>query len=269
MVKKIIMACGMALIAFMVILFIAEYIRSSPAAILNNLSPRKISANSGRLLPKEGEKLSYIMKYLWIIPVAVAEIEIREKENYKNHRIYPLTAKAGVSKFISTFIKAEGAIKSYVDVEKLYPWQYEEKSHAEGHRPSDKVILYHQDAHIMEYKDIKRKIPENTQDPLSALFYLRWHDYEKTKDMAFNVNSNKENYTLETKFLRKERTKYGKGEKKLLVLQSNIRSPKKYSKSEAKIVTYVTNDALRLPILLKVRTKFGPLDIRLTNAEYR
>jgi len=269
MVKRIIMACGMVLIVFMTALFIMEYINSSPAAILGKLPPQKISAASGKLLPKEGEKLSYIMKYLWIIPVAVAEIEIGEKGNYRNHRIYPLTAKAGVSKFISTFIKAEGAIKSYVDVKKLHPWRYEEKSHAEGHRPSDKVIFYYQDAHIMEFKDIKRKIPANTQDPLSALFYLRWHDYEKTKNMAFNVNSNKENYTLETKFLRKERTKFGRDSKGLLVLQSNIRSPKKYSKSEAKIVTYVTNDALRLPILLKIRTKFGPLNIRLTNAEYR
>ena len=269
MLKKVIITCALITFILIAAAFVVESVKDNPKNILKNISTEKEGVKYDRALPREGERLSYLIKYLGIIPVAPAEIEIGEKENYKNHRVYPLTARGRVSDFISRFIKAEGVITSYVDVSKLYPWRYEEKSHAEGHRPSDKAILYHQYANVMEFKDIKRKIPENTQDPLSALFFLRWQEYEEDKDVVFNVNSNKENYTLDTKLLRQKTVKHERFERKLLVLLSHIKSPKKYSKSEARVTTYVTGDAARLPILLKLRTKFGPLVIRLTDVKYR
>lgn len=268
MIKNIIIRCGLILLVLIAIVFTIENIKDHPKTILNNISIEKKCIETGKRLPKEGERLSYLIKYLWIIPIGVAEIEIGEKGDYKNHKVYPLMAKGRTSDFISSFVKAEGTIKSYVDVNKLYTWRYEEKTHAEGHRPSDKIIFYKQDAQIMEFRDIKRKIPKNTQDPLSALFYLRWQKYEEGENIIFNVNSNKENYTLHTKFLRQDTIPYNGKERELLVLESYIKSPKEYSKSEAKITTFMTDDATRVPFLLKIRTKFGPLIVRLTNIKY-
>jgi len=267
MVRKIATVCALTALVLIAIVFVIESIRDNPKVILGGVFLEARDIGTEQPLPREGEKLTYSIKYLWIIPVATAEIKVGKKEGYKNRNVYPLMAKGRVSGFMSSFVKAQGVIKSYVDVNKLYPWRYEEKAHAEGHRPSEKVILYDQDSQIMEFEDIRRKVPKNTQDPLSALFYLRWQEYEKDKAISFNVNSNKENYTLASKFLGKDTVRLEGREKKLLVIESNISSPKEYSKSEAKITTYVTDDGARIPVLLKIRTKFGPLAVRLTGIE--
>ena len=119
----------------------------------------------------------------------------------------------------------------------------------------------------MEFRDIKRKIPGNTQDPLSALFYLRWQEYEEGKRITFNVNSHKENYTLNTQLAGNDTVALKDGQRKLLIIDSEISSPKEYSKSEAKIITYITDDNARIPVLIKIRTKFGPLTVRLIGRE--
>jgi len=269
MIRNVIIGVALILFVLIMVVTVIESVKDSPVVIFNKLSSKIKEVKVDKASPIEGERLSYSIKYLGVIPVGVAEIEINEKENYGSHRIYPLVAKAKTPRFITALIKAEGRIKSYVDARKLYPWRYEEKSQAEGHRPSNKVILYNQDANIMEFKGIKRKIPKNTQDPLSALFYLRWQDYLKERDIVISINSNKENYTLSTKVLNRKIVKHKKDANKLLVLQSQIKSPKQYSKSEARIITYLTDDAARIPLLLKIKTKFGSLVVRLIGVEYK
>ncbi|PIU41097.1 MAG: hypothetical protein COS99_07105 [Candidatus Omnitrophica bacterium CG07_land_8_20_14_0_80_42_15] len=269
MIKKIIGFIIIAVAISIIILLFVEYSKGKPSSILNNVTLKHNSSGISKISPLEGEKLSYIIKYLWIIPLGTVDIETGNIADYENRKAYPLVASGRVSNFISTFVKAEGVIRSYVDTDTLHTWRYEEKSQAEGHRPSNKVILYDQIANIMEYKNIKRSIPANTQDPLSALFYLRWQPYQDNSDIKFNINSNKDNYDLETKFLRKESIKLQSGMAELLLLQSNIRSQKGYSRSEAKIITYLTDDASRTPVLLKIRTIFGPLVVRLTGVEYK
>lgn len=265
MAKKVTIACLIVFLALAAVC-VVERAKDDPKAILANVSLDKIGSG-GRPVPREGEKLTYLVKCLWIIPVAIAELEVGEKENYKNHRVYPLLAKGGTSGFVKYLVKAEGVIKSYVDVSRLCTLRYEEKSHAKGHRPSNKTILYDQDTHIMTFRDIQRKIAPNTQDPVSALFYLRWQDYKDDEDMSINVNSNKENYTLQTRLLRKDAIRGNGNARKLVVLRSFIKSPKEHSKSEAEITTYLTDDADRIPLLLKVKTKFCPLTARLIAVE--
>ena len=267
MVKKIILILGLLLAVLTAASFAIEYFKNNPKTILNRIPVERRGSAGDEVMPKEGERLSYVVKYLWIIPVGVADIEVGHREYYKNRRIYPLIAKGRVSDFISRFIKAEGTIKSYVDVKGLYPWQYEESAQAEGHSPSIKKILYNQDAQLMEFEGLKRKIPFGTQDPLSALFYLRWQDYSEHKEIALNVNSNQENYTLLSK-LNKRYTIGGSGwAVNLVVTDSVIKSPKRYSKSEARITTFMVDDATRIPLLFKIKTKFGPLIVRLEDID--
>ena len=206
------------------------------------------------------------MKYLWIIPVATADISVGPIQNYRGHRVYPVIAEGKLITFIDQFVKAHGTIKSYIDVNKLYPWGYEENAQAEGHSPSIKNIRYDHTSQTMEFEGVKRKIPENTQDPLSALFYLRWQNYTQDDEINLNINSNQENYTLLTRLSKVDSLNVNGTERPIQITSSNIKSPKRYSKSEAKITTYMLNDSNRIPFLIKVRTKFGPIIIRLIKA---
>jgi hypothetical protein len=226
-------------------------------------------ASAGQLRPREGERLSYLIKYLWVIPVGTVEVEVGKSDAYRNKQVYPLVAKGSVSPFIARFVKAEGVIKSWVDTRRFYPWRYEEKAHAEGHRPSRKVIEYDQAAHIMEFEKVRRKIPNNTQDPLSALFYLRWQEYGKDEEISLNVNSNQENYTLLTRLRKRNTITHGAETMAVFITDSVIKSPKRHARSEAKITTYMLGETRRIPFLLKIRTKFGPLVVRLTGVAYK
>lgn len=269
MVKNIFYTVLLITAVFLLVLFNIESYKDNPKTILKNVLSGKSLDLYKTARPVQGEKLHYVMKYLWVIPVAKADIEIKNTQLYEEHIVYPLIASGQTCGIVSSFVKAGGSVKSFVDINQLYPWYYEERAQAEGHSPSQKSIRYNQDKQIMEFEAIKRRIPQNTHDPLSALFYLRWQDYSKDSDIKFAINSNQENYPLETKLLGSFDIEVNGLKKNIIKTCSILKSHKEFSKSEADITSYILNDSSRLPLLLKIKTKFGPITVRLTGVEYK
>lgn len=268
MFRKIIVSISGLVIILFVILFIKESVASTPERILNNLIEKGNSKLQEKLEPpdttfREGEELIFATKYMWVIPTGNANIEVKGPLTYQGRKIYHLFGKAETSPFFSRFFKASASIESYMDAEKLHSLRYKEETYIPEHEPEIKDITYDQKNLVMELDGVKRKILPNSQDPLSALFYIRAQEFEPGKTFIVNTIAKKKNYELKAEVLRKEVVKTLAGELEVWVLDSTIRRSDRSSYVHRGSFTAWLAGETKLPILIKARTRVGPITFRL------
>jgi len=270
MVKKIIGIIFVVGVILIIVLSIREGITNNPRRILNRLIEKGGLAKSKGLVPKdlifkEGEGLNFSVKYMWIIPMGDADIELKELMNYQGHKVYHLVAKVETSKFISKFFNASARVESYMDTQKLHSLRYKEETYIPDHEPEIKDITYDQKNLVMELRGVKRKILPDTQDPISALFYIRTQEFESGKAFTINIITKEENYELRAEVLKRDVVSTSSGEVGLWVVDSSVRRWDRSSHHGATFTIWFTDDERKLPILIKIKTKVGPVSARLVD----
>ena len=113
------------------------------------------------------------------------------------------------------------------------------------------------------------EILEDTQDVLSALYYLRVKTLEVGKSVFVNVNTGKENYAIEVKVLREEMIrKWGK-RVKTIVVQPLIRDIKlgDILKKKGEMLIWLTDDEKKMPVFIEAKVSVGQLSFVLVEYE--
>lgn len=237
------------------------------------ISKPKITAFKG------GEKLTFAVKALRIIPIGTVSMEVREMV-YQGHEVYAPLVKFKANRFFSFFCPAEGVVKSYFDAQRLYTYRFEEHS-VMGRHIYDRHTNYDQKNRLAqftlpsydkegrvvktEFKKV-RTLP-NTQDILSSLYYIRTLEFEEGKVLSFNVNERRNNYQVRLKVLEKERVKTPAGsflawrvEPISIYKGDNLQEKRKGS-------IYFTSDKRKIPIKMTVRTNVGFATLYLIDIE--
>jgi len=210
---------------------------------------------------KGGERITLGFKYLGIIPIAKATVEVKEKI-YQGREVYYLLVEIKSSPFFSAFYKIEDKIESYLDARRLHTLRFEEHLR-EGRHFMEKVTTYDQKNHLAEFtnkvtKRVKKvKVPVDVQDPLSALYYLRAQKFEDGKTFTFDVNNHKKNFQTGLKILRKEEIKIPSGTFTAWVAEPAI---KRYGvRQMGRGTVWFSADERKIPLLLKAKTPIGPV----------
>lgn len=224
---------------------------------------------------KGGERLTFAVKALRIIPIGTVSMEIREMV-YQGHEVYALLVKFKANKFFSFFCPGEGEIKSYLDAQKLHTHRFEEHS-VMGRHIYDRYTNYNQKNRLAQFSlpnydkegrvvkiEIKkvRTLP-NTQDILSSLYYIRTLEFEEEKVLSLNVNERRSNYQVRLKVLEKEKVKTPAGS----FLAWRVEPISIYKGDElqekGKGIIYFTADKRKLPVKMMVRTNVGSATLYL------
>ena len=227
-----------------------------------------------------GERLTFLVKF-WFIPAGEVTMEVREM-SYRGYEVYSplLTMKA--ARFFSLFCPAEGDIRSYLAAQKLYSLRYEEHFIA-GRHTYERLTVYDQGNRLAIYdvpvKDrmdkvirIKKKrvrIPPNTQDMLSALYYIRTQELQEGKILTINANERHNNYRVKIKVLGKEKVTVPAGTFLSWVIEpiSVIRLDKKKEEEKGTGLIYLSADERKLPVLIKAKTKMGSVSVQLIDVK--
>ncbi len=227
-----------------------------------------------------GEKLTFLVKF-WIIPAGEVTMEVREMR-YRGYDVYSplLTMKA--AKLFSFFCPAKGEVKSYLDARKLYTHRYEEHFIASRHT-YERLTVYDQRNHLATYdvpvydrmgkiKKINKKkvrIPPNTQDILSLLYYVRTQDLKEGKVLTINANERQKNYRVKIKVLGKERITVPAGTFLAWVIEpiSIQRLDKEKGVDKGTGLIYLSADERKLLVLMKARTKLGSVTVQLIDVK--
>ncbi len=236
-----------------------------------NVATRRYQAHVKSLLDKQsneiftpGEKIAYTLRYMGL-PAGKAITRVQEITEFNNREVYVLTGRVRTSDFISLFFEAEGRVCSYIDSKRFHSLYFHGESQASGHRKNEKTLIFNQqDLFLQIDGGEKVRILPDTQDPLSAFYFLRLLDYDKIKEgYEINIKSRKRDRTLVVKTQGKEKIKTPFGEIETIKVYIHLKPVKATSRHEISGFVWLTDDKKKIPIRVRLKTKAGPASFLL------
>lgn len=209
-----------------------------------------------------GERLKF--KVRWgPIKAGNATMEIPEIIEYNGRKCFRIVSIAESSKFFSAFFKVRDRVESITDVEGLYSLHFE-KHIREGKFQSDKSVDFDQQNHLALTDKDTIPVPPFVQDVLSALYYVRTQPLEIGKSIFVDNHTDKKNYPLEVKVLKKERVEVDAGTFDCVVVQPILQSAGVFEQ-KGTLTVWLTDDQKKMPVLLKSKVVIGSITTELTD----
>ncbi len=215
-----------------------------------------------------GERLTFEIKY-GFISAGTATLGIPETVTERGYECYRVVSVAESNSFFSAFFRVRDVAESYLDTRELVPRRFEKRLREGDFRAHD-VVLFDQDRHVALYpKRGDRLVPISVgaQDILSSLYYVRMMDLTVGRSTFIENHADRKNYPLEIKVLRKERVKVPVGRFDCLVVEPVMRGAGLFS-HQGRLTVWLTDDAARIPVLMKSKIVVGSITAVLTDFDY-
>lgn len=220
------------------------------------LSPRPFVA---------GERLTYALTYL-NIRAGTAVMEVSDAPPVGGRPALKLLTTAKSSAVVSKFYPVDNRVESIVDAGRLAPYRMVFRRR-EGKKKNDfDVTFRHQEGTVTSVKDGVPEdvpIPPETHDLISCLYYVRsLPSIEPGSTILLNLHHDKRNYRLEVRVEGLERVSAPWGDVEALRVLV-IMPFQGIFLNEGNIQVWLTNDAKRVPIMMKAKVIIGSVMARL------
>jgi hypothetical protein len=205
----------------------------------------------------EGENLVFAIQY-GLIYAGDATLEVRSNAELNGRMAYHLVSIARTNGTFDLVYKVRDRHESYMDMENLYTVRFE-KHLREGKFRRDKVVDFDQDRHLAIYPDKEVGIPPNTQDFISALFYVRTVPLEPGQAIWMPNHSDGKNYPIFIKVLRREQVEVQAGKFDCLVIEPVLETSAIFENT-GKLTIWLTDDNFRMPVLMRSKVAVGSFE---------
>lgn len=231
-----------------------------PLAVIKNL-------NLGQSARPAYERLVFGVNFFGFLPIGYAELSDLGIENYQGKKVRHLSAQAKMIKIVSRFFEVKARADSYIDTENLHSLKFAEVLLIPDKPKDEKEVFYDQDNNIMNIEGVERVILPHTQDPLSAMFYMRQQPLEIGKEFDININTNQKNYRLYIKVLAKEAYSLNGAEVGVWVMRGDIRRRDKSPYHSSEMMLWLLDDLAKTPILVKASASGASITARLVQVQ--
>ena len=221
-----------------------------------------------RVIPNQafgvGERLEFSVGY-GVIKAGTAVMEIPEIVKLNGKKCYHIVSTAKSNKFFSVFFKVDDRVESFMDVYGLYSWRYD-KHLREGKFRANVSMVFDQENHLALYDEGKDtfEVAEYAQDVLSAFYFVRTQNLTVGNSIFVPNHTDKKNYPLEVRVLRKERVKVQAGEFDCVVVEPIMKTPGIFE-HKGSLRVWLTDDEVKMPVLMKSKVIIGSISTELTN----
>ena len=208
-----------------------------------------------------GERLVFSIDYG---PVNAGEgtLEVRGVEKSAGHPCYVIESRAASNRFFSTFYMVRDKVTSFIDVHYLYS-RFFAKRLREGDYRQNIEVRFDQDGGHARYADGRTfDTIRGVQDVLSAFYYVRTLDLAPGRTYEVTTHNVRKDYPLQVIVHRRERVKVPAGEFDCVVVEPKIIGEGLFQ-HEGELTIWLTDDARRVPVLMKTRVKVGSIDASL------
>jgi len=268
MMKKIFMATIFSLAAIVVAGGVFYFTRSSASAQSDSGQAGDKPDGPLRYVPNDafrpGEKLSYDINY-GFINAGYATMEVVDVVEYKERPCYHIVSSANSNKFFSSFYRVEDRVESIVAAEAMFSWHFE-KHLREGSYRSDRQHDFDPLLNLIYYEKDTIEVAPYTQDALSVLYYIRTQDLKVGESVYADNFTDGKVYSLQVNVLRKEQIKVKAGRFDCIVVEPLLQSPGIF-KHEGRLTVWLTDDRLKMPVLMKSKVLVGSISAELTGYE--
>jgi len=209
-----------------------------------------------------GERLEFLVGY-GFIKAGTAVMEIPEIVKLGGRKCYYIVSTAKSNKFFSVFFKVDDKVESFMDVHGLYSLRYD-KHLREGKFRADISMIFDQENHLAIYNNGKDtiEVAEYAQDVLSAFYFVRTQQLTVGRSIFVDNHTDKKNYPLEVKVLRRERVKVEAGEFDCVVVEPILKTPGIF-KQKGSLTIWLTDDEVKMPVLMKSKVIIGSISTEL------
>jgi uncharacterized protein DUF3108 len=191
-------------------------------------------------------------------------MQVQNLVRVDGHRAYRIVTKAESNSFVSKFYKVRDRAESFVDAESLYSVRFV-KHLREGGYKKDVDVRFDQAAKKARYDDGKTyDVPERVHDVLSAFYYVRTVPLADGATLSIPTHDNEKTYEMVVKVHRRERVEVPAGKFDCVVVEPILKSEGVF-KSKGSILVYLTDDARRVPVLVKSKIPIGSISVSLTD----
>ena len=172
------------------------------------------------------------------------------------------------SKFFDVFFKVRDVYETYIDTNTLLPVKFQRDVYEGGHVINQEYEFNHE-KNLVQTQNNQFKIPNESQDMLSAFFYARTFNKESVlSDSVFTIPifMDDENYFLEVKYLHDEVLETSLGDIKCMVFQPKMQEGRVFEDGEDMKI-WISDDENKM--LYKVETKIWAGKIKAELTEYK
>jgi len=225
---------------------------------------------------KAGEELVYVGKYkpfLLSFTIADLSFKISKIEDTQNYFVESkATSRGTLTKLFSfSFLQK---IDSTVDGEKLQVLKTK-KLDDQGKRVRESEAMFDYENKQVTYietdpkdpsrppRNVASKLEPNTQDVVSAVYMLRRMPLAVGKIFRIKISDSGLVYDVPIKITDRERKKSILGKRWCWRIEPEIFGEGKFIEQKGSLVIWITDDTERIPVLAKLDTKLGNVEIKL------
>lgn len=208
-----------------------------------------------------GEKLVFDIAYGPIV-AGEAIMSIPDTVMYRGQACYRVLTTARSTKFVDTFFKVRDRVETLIDTEGIFPWRFEKRIR-EGKYRSHRKEIYDQSSERVYYKKDTIDVAPYIQGVLSSFYFVRTMDLEVGKHFDIDNFGDGKIYPLRILVHKKEKVRVPAGTFKCILVEPILKEEGIF-KHEGRLRIWLTDDAYRMPVLMKSKALIGSIDVRLT-----
>ena len=205
----------------------------------------------------EGERLVFAIQY-GLIYAGDATLEVRNIAIIDSIPAYHIISTARTNRAFDIVFKVRDRVESFMDFENLITLRFE-KHLREGKFKRDEEVWFDQKQHLAHYPDKTLPIPPNTQDFLSALYYVRTLPIEVGEAIAMANHTGGKNYPIYVKVLGRERVTVPAGTFDCIVVEPVLQTTSIFE-HKGKLTIWLTDDSLKMPVLMRSKVVIGAFE---------
>jgi len=215
-----------------------------------------------------GEKLTYNISWSNVFSAGTAVMEVKKEKAEDGEDVLRFISSARTIGMVDKFYPVRDIVHSVVDYRTLQSISYDLNSSHGKRKKLRKLLFDHEEDTVTYTADGAEEtidIPENTQDALSSLYYIRTKpEFIEGKTIIVDIHDSGKNWAVEVHVLGRERIKTPVGE-------FNTIKVKTYPKFEGvfmhkgEIFMWLTDDSRRIPVLMKSTITIGSIVATLTD----
>ena len=216
---------------------------------------------------QKGEQLTYLVHY-GLINAGEAKLTVKEQDTIIDGKsVFHMYGEGKTLSVFEWFYTVRDVYETYLDEKTLAPRKFRRRVNEGGYIIDRDYHFVPEKEKVNTLRKGEIKTPKDVQDMLSSFYYLRAFDFTNAKPgQIFKINAfmDYKMFPFYVKYVGKDEVKVGLGKYKCIKFVPVVQEGRVF-KSEDDLEIWVTDDAAKVPVLVKANLFVGSAKAELVN----